>query len=470
MLALALVAGACQRTPVATTTTRKVAASPASAGSTKPSTTPEASATPRKLVLVPPPDGVALQGLVTVDAGYILSNNSSSIVANNSAGVLTLGGAIVSDHGSGIVGNNGGTLISDHGGGLTGKVKWGLLADPETPLGTQLPVAGIAIQVVSMADGQPLAIMRDDTGNPVLTVASDAQGRYMAYVPKDFKGNVRVEARVPGSNDPRLQLERVTAPALPGDRSIDEETAQTSRYLRNAFTNHLRQWITTTDISATVTFYATTWKVPAFLRTQVSELIQGLNDAAVAAGVPKASQADQAALAKRLSDIMLSGIDLDAVQVDPSFSTKGSDTLAEGAVAGMRAVLISVREHATTKLREDPTFLDHQPYVIAANAKLPPEQAYHLIAPGDLGNFIVEEFLVRGDATPGGTLDQVRDVLASVGAQTDAATGADQGRRVITATKSLGARVGLAMAADEDGVRTRALALLDAYAKTGKIP
>jgi hypothetical protein len=496
MLAIAvlLAASACQRTAVPSV--RKPAASAPIAASA--SATPKAdraattAASPmatEPVRLVPPPASTLLQGVVTVDAGYLIANNGGSIIASGGAGVVVVGpylisdasggftsSGLVSDHGAGLVSNNGGGLMTEGtSASLIGKAKYagalgsrpfGLLEATDVPLGTQLPAAGMEIEVESLADGKKLGILQTEDGTPVETIQSDDQGRYNAYVPTGLESNVRVVARLPKraeSPSLQLELETITAPRRAEQKPLDDETAQGARYMRVSAEGLIRRMISNEDVSASIEFYATTWKVPAALRAQVADLFTMLHDAAVKARVPSAAAAQQDELAKRLVDVMLSSFDLEDVMLDPKLNSDVQEGEPEPALAAFVAVLRAMREGATLQLQADATHFDKQPYLIDANQNRPSGQAYRIRRPADLGAFVVDEYFAKDSA--GRAQSSIRNVLLSVNADTDPKTGFDQARRMVNAAKGLGARVALAMASDEQGSRTRLLQLIEDFGK-----
>src|SRR5690606_12784624 len=123
----------------------------------------------------------ALGSAYAVADAALIANNAGNIVSDNGAG-------IVSDNGAGLIANVGGGLtgkvkiVSDNGAGIVGKVKWGLLQAGGPTLGTEMPIAGMLLAVVSLADGKPIPVGQAPDGTPVYVVHSDARGRYELYL------------------------------------------------------------------------------------------------------------------------------------------------------------------------------------------------------------------------------------------------------------------------------------------------
>jgi hypothetical protein len=93
-------------------------------------------------------------------------------------------------------------------------------------------------------------------------------------------------------------------------------------------------------------------------------------------------------VAQRVTDVLLSYIDFDTMEVDPAAIKRKGDK--QPAVPGMVALLKKCRTSATAKMTEVPTYFEKQPYILnAKNAK-----GFVVRKPADVGDFIVQEFLL----------------------------------------------------------------------------
>jgi hypothetical protein len=352
----------------------------------------------RKPVLPAGPT-VRLTGKVELDAHYIIANNAGSLIANNGGSAIVLkGGTLISDNGLGLISDNGLGLISDNGLGLISNNGAGYRTlSTDVAVGTVLPVKGMAVIPVSMRSGEIV-------GKPVFT---DAQGGYVLEVPESLKGNLRLVARVPVTkqDDPIAQDSRMQYNLVVGARAatkastLDEDTALTTKYLRACFASRIREAMVTDDVAASTEALLRALEAPELLLNALKGAIGDLNAAGKAINVKALSAAEVDRIAQRATDVLLSHLDLDTLEVDPATLNREflEGSLKELALPGMTEVLKQVRTGAKGKMTADARHFDTHPLILKA------ARPYTIRRPSDLCDFLVEDFLL-------GTVDRFPEV------------------------------------------------------------
>jgi hypothetical protein len=360
----------------------------------KPSARPSAGAlvTPRPGASLKPtlPAGptMRVKGHVEIDAHYIVATNAGAIVANNGGSAIVLkGGTLISDNGLGLISDNGLGLISDNGLGLIANNGAGYRTlSTDLAVGTVLPVKGMAIIPFSMRTGEVV-------GKPVFT---DAQGGYELEVPESLKGNLRLAARVPVTKqddpiarDTRLQYNLVVETKAKTS-TLDEDTALATKYLRACFASRLREAMVTDDVAGSTEALLRALEAPELLLNALKGTIGELNAAGQAIGVKNLPEAEVDRIAQRVTDVLLSYIDLDTLEVDPAtLNREGFDgSVKERALPGMADVLKQVRNGARAKMTSIPLHFDTHPLILKA------AKPYQIRKPSDLCDFMVEDLLL----------------------------------------------------------------------------
>lgn len=392
-----------------------------------------------------PPDTLPLRGVVAIEASYVISNNGGSLVSNNGGNVLAVGNALVSDHGGGI--------ISDHGGGLIGKVKYRLAATVE--VGTLVPVAGMEVGVRSLSSGEALPVMRTADGSPVFTTTTDDTGAYLTYLPEAERGNVLVEAHVPGSQDPRLRYTTLTSSGKEHEQPVDEDSAALAVFIRHSARQRLVELLTARGPEGVGAIITEKWDVPDEVRETMRALFQELRDEAARAGIDQATPEAVEKVAEGAADAVLAQIDLAELQLDPAIfpAWKGP---REPALPALQATLARIRTLAAVKLRGNPRYFDNQPYLIEANQG---GQQFQILRAADLSAFIQDAYLASNSAE---SFNNTRRVYATIGDVVDPATGFDEVDRMEAAIDAVIQAFGVVLLGDVGGAKERAIARIRA--------
>jgi hypothetical protein len=417
------------------------------------SATPTATATVRPTPVPTPARPttpvVELHARLAVDAGYLVSKGLGAVVTNNGARVVLTGNALISDHGGGLISDHGGGIISDKGAGLVSNNAGNrrLLATP----GELLPAAGVQVHVRSLRTGQPLPLGVGPDGQPLYTTVSDGTGAVLAYIPQDEQGNVLVQAVVQGSQDARGRYDLVTSPKAPA--VVDEDTAQATAFLRVAFAGRVESLLVDDPAKALCELGSSDAYSPA-VQAVLQQTVRDLHDAASQAGVVAGPGAT--ALARAMSDAVLSAVDLGAIEVTPETYT-GWDK-REPAITAVVEVLRAVRDQATARLAGDPGYFKARPYIQEGNSCKP--GTYEILKAADLNAFIVQEYLA---SSTNGALTRMRSVIDDVDARHPGGLAEDQAIRMSAAANAVESALALAFVTDQDGARTAAMAILKAY-------
>jgi hypothetical protein len=360
--------------------------------------TPRASATPArpaastKPTLIEGPTTL-MTGKVEIDAHYIIANNAGAIIANGGGNVIALkGGTLISDNGLGLISDNGLGLISDNGLGLIANNGAGLVSNnagsfrllqtSNVPLGTMLPVKGMAVIPIAMRTGEIV-------GKPVFT---DGTGTYELAVPKAVMGSIRLVARVPVmtkddpfANDVRAQYNLVLETTAKG-AVIDEDTSVTSRYVRACFANRLKEIMKSTDPDKTSEDVVQALGFDAGLTSFLSATVKEVNTAAKTAGVDGLSAYQLDELAQRMTDVLISYVKFESLEIDPAkFDQVGPK---EFALVGMNAVIGKIRAAATAKMLLDPEHFNTLDFVKSA------KWTRTIKKPSDVCDFVVDNYLL----------------------------------------------------------------------------
>lgn len=417
VVVLAALAG-CQAGKLPSATVSPLASKPPTGlrASTQPSGTPSAavSAVPQGPRRLQRPVGAVrvLAGSVAIDVGYAAGVTGGRVVSNNGSTVFSLGSP---DLGSGLIGDGGGSaeLIASQDAALIGKLRGtsGLLggaeligkiryqlaqaAEPRPELGQILPSAGMAVRVLGLATGKFLPIGTDPDGKPVFEVLSDADGRFEVFLPAAEAGTVLVVARPPLSDDPRL-LYQLAASSGTVPEAVTEESSRATDFVKLGVARAMFRWVSGAP------------GLPKDAVTLSEAEVTAINAsrerlrAAGTAHTASLPEAERAALAVRLAEIALSGIDLAAIPVARQTAVGAYDGPEESAFSAFAAILGRYREQTTAAMRaiaaqgQDPfAVLSSRPYFTRANVGR--SVPYSLRKPMDYVDFVVERFIATDD-------------------------------------------------------------------------
>lgn len=369
-----------------------------------------------------------LAGVVRIDAAYAIQAGEARLIANNGGtaigapGLALLEGAgnLIANNGGGLVGNNGGTLISDHGAMLVGKSKRALLqAAPTAAPGAVLPAGGLVVAVMSLRSGRFVPIGQDGSGQPVYAILTNAQGGFEVYPPADA-GPLLVVARFPleasagaAQADPRLAYDLIQGEATdapPADLVLDEDTSQVTRYVRVACAGTLEKFVLTDDVEATVQNIAK--DAAPGLKEPLTTLVRELRQASGEAGLDKAGPAVTAAVAQRMTDVLLSYMGIDSVTLSPINWPEWTGP-EEPAIPALIDIMRRLREGTTKRLATEPGFFDAMDEVVEANALLSTDAPRWTIRKAaDLNDFVVRAIVV-----PDRGAQRTEKVFAAVGVE-----------------------------------------------------
>jgi hypothetical protein len=461
------------------------------------------------LLAKPSTPSVTLAGRVLVDASYVVSSGTGSLISNNGSAVLAAGptrfagGGLISDKGSGLVANNAGNvidaegngLISEHGSGVISEHGGGLISDkgsgviaqsatsltgakrgyalfeasiaspaqmPKAVYGTQVPAAGMQIGVLSLATRQRLPVGVDSAGNPVFSVYTNLKGGYEIYLPTAEQGNVLIVTNVPATNDLRQHYDLITATGSTASAIVDEDTALVTRYVRAAFVTRLAHlFVDDPNVAICAVISADTY--PAPLVAAMTTLVRQIHAAALKAGVHGDAVTDAAvrALATRCADATLARLDLSTFKLEKSTSPYWGEhnplEVTEPFTEAMVKVMKAVREKSTARLAIDPGFFEKEPYFSTAVACKP--GAYSIKKPSDVNAFIVDEFLSENSAD---AIEWSRVILRSLDVGADE-SGIAYDRRLSVASNAVAGGFSIAFVTNQNGVQDLVLQLISAF-------
>lgn len=403
-----------------------------------------------------------LSGTVAVDAGYLaaagllaapagggLRVRAGSLISNN-------GGALVANNGATIVAEDGASLISDRGAAVAQVPRaFGLLAEGGS--GGLSPVAGLMVAAVSLRSGEAL-------GQAAFT---DAAGAFTLEVPRGLEENVVVIAAVPATSpedpvlrDPRLQFAVVTSPARPA-AVIDEDATTAARYLRRCLVRRFDLLLDVEDLETFEPFLEETMTLPAARVAPLLVLIRDFHREARALGAAGWSADARLALGQRVTDAAIRGIDLGALELGPM---SASDWVGppEPAVPAMVGTLRSIRSRVAEVLAADPSAFASKPYL----ADLPDPatgRPFEVKRPSDLGDFLVNAYLVHNDPDAFRKLDRV---LLDLGFEPGPLGMSPERHRLRAASDAVVGALGEAYVKDVNGMRAAILEAIRASVPT----
>ncbi|MDB5097272.1 MAG: hypothetical protein JWM80_1693 [Cyanobacteria bacterium RYN_339] len=424
---------------------KTTAVTPAPAPAKPKATTAVAGATPgptgtpaAPIFLQRPANTTSLSGKVQIDASYIIANHAASLVSNNGSQVLAAGDGIISEHGAGLVSNHGGgvlatasgNIIANNAGALVGKSKYSLAEDTAPAYGTQLPAAAMRVRVFDLSTGKAVPLGADADGKPVEAVYTNLQGGFEVFLPKDLAGNVRLEVGVAESADPRLTYHVITQPAAT-ERTVDEDTATATRYMRQVFRDKFANLIGGFDkfgagqlndqqlVDLLLTSNTMAPAAQALLRTFILDLLQEVR------ANPQIQKADYSPLGLELGDALLAqGGDFDGIDLIPAFYSGQSqidainaDPLHPKRVMEAFLGVCADERKAVTALGKDKTpdqvaaLFAVKPYLAAANkyhARLHPQDPapfYVIRKPSDFADFLAAEYFTMVDQQAYGCIE-----------------------------------------------------------------
>lgn len=342
-------------------------------------------------------------------SGRLLSDQGGMLVSDAGGNVVVPGGAgLAPDLGDGTL-LAGGALISDAAGSLLGNNSAGLVANgaatasfalaqggPEA--GTELPVAGMLVSVVSLADRRYLPLGLDAAGNPVYAVYSNVAGEFEVHVPDDAPTNLLVVASAAGERDRRLSLNVVVSDRA-NAAQVDELGRLVTRYVRRAFTGKLAAMLRDPEFAKTLTLVEPSLTDRS--RGELTAFIDRIAGLARAAGLP--ADADDARLnraAQRLVDLVLADLDLATLQIVPADVARWEGLPPQPVLAGYRKTLGDILAGAAAKLRAEPGFFTQDYLANVVNAPRNDSEGSQPIGdwsgairtPGDVGEFLLVEY------------------------------------------------------------------------------
>ena len=354
-------------------------------------------------------DVIAMGGADLDDGagGNVVVQGSAELISDNGLGLISDNGlGLISDNGLGIIANNGGGLISDNGLGILAN-NGGGLAGPAAALrllaapaagddAGGLLAAGMRVLLLDLRDGRPVPLGRDEAGEPVYAIYTDARGRYAVAPPPALRHNVVVVAQPPDRRDARLTLGRVTAPGVSGELAIDEAGALATAYFRTMMVAQITELVGR-DTGGSLFPARFSAQIPEAIRQRAETVAQELRLAYRAAGLPGKPEAERRRVVQAAADAMCAHVDLTAVEIDTAATSyKGPGGLAMPALADFFG---QAARGAAARLREDPAFFAARPYLAEANAAraaqgLPPTA---IERPSDVGAFLLREYFSRVD-------------------------------------------------------------------------
>ena len=425
---------------------------PAPGATAAPQASPTASLAPATL-LKPATPSRTLTGVVRIDAAYAVSASGASIITNNGATAVAAAGQLVSNNTGNLIANNGGALIANNGGALISDrgAGYALAQAPAAPLlGTILPAAGLLVSARALGTGAMVPLGVDAAGAPVAAVLTNAAGAFELYVPAGTERLV-FEVRFPGdaASDPRLAYDLLPANATDA-LVIDEDTAQVTRYVREACRGTIAKFILTDDVEKTVADIAD--DAAAGLVEPLTALVREFRGLSGEVGLDRASAADKERVAARMTDVILAHVDLESVKLTQAY---WPDWLGpeEPAIPALIDIMRRVREATTRTLTADAGFFERQAYLARANEELPEGQPpFAIRKPADLNHFLVQAFVI-----PNKHHTETEAVFESIALEKE------QSQRLYAAVNNYIGVIAMTLFTDSEGAKTQALDVLRAY-------
>ncbi len=413
---------------------------------------PAADSAPAAL-LKPATPSRTLAGVVRIDAAYAFATTGARIITNNGATAIQAAGQVLSNNTGNLIANNSGSLIANNSGSLVGNngSAYSLAELPAPPaLGTILPAAGLVLTARSLRTGEPVSLGVDAAGEPVTAVLTNSAGTFELYVPQAVERLV-FEARFPGeaASDRRLAYDLLPAGAG-ASLVIDEDTAQVTRYMREALRGTIAKFVLTDDVETTVADVVD--DAAEGLIAPLTALIREFRGVSGEVGLDRAPPAEVQRVATRMTDVLLAHLDLEAVKLTQAYwpDWKGPE---EPAIPALIDIMRRVREASTAKLTADAAFFERQPYLAAANAALPAGRPpFAIRKPADLNEFLVQALVI-----PNKHHDETEAIFTSIGVATY------QSERLYAAVNNYIGVMTLLLIADTEGAKTDALAVLRAF-------
>jgi hypothetical protein len=226
-------------------------------------------------------------------------------------------------------------------------------------------------------------------GKPVF---SDETGAYAVAVPESLKGSLRLVAKVPVSQqddplakDPRVAYNLVVK-ADAKDPVIDEDTAQVTKYLRSCFAARIREALISEDIAGTSATMLIALQLSPMLSNFLEGTLREINEAGKAAKVREMPPERQELLTQRVTDVLLSYVELDDLVYDPAVNLAGGEK--GPAIPFLVETMRKIRATATAKMRTNPNFFNELPRVKQARQKT------EIRKPADVSQFVVDEYVL----------------------------------------------------------------------------
>ncbi len=344
-------------------------------------------------------------GLLVSDAGgNVVAPGGAGLAPDLGDGTLLAGGALISDAAGGLISDAAGSLVGNNAGGLVANnagaavARFGLTQADRPAAGTELPVAGMLVSVVSLTDRSYLPLGQDAAGKPVYAVYSNVAGEFEVHVPDDAPANLLVVASAAGERDRRLSLNVVVTDRA-GAAQVDELGRLVTRYVRRAFTGRLAAMLRDPALAKTATVVEPSLTDRS--RGELLTFIDAIADLAREAGLP--ADADDARLfgaSQRIVDLLLADIDLATVRIDAADVSRWNGREPLPVLAGYRKSLGDILTGAAAKLRTDPAFFTQDFLANVVNAPRGDGEQGAPIGdwtgairtPGDVGEFLLVEY------------------------------------------------------------------------------
>ncbi|MDB5100816.1 MAG: hypothetical protein JWM80_5237, partial [Cyanobacteria bacterium RYN_339] len=390
---LTLALAACQVRPAVTPPGARASALPTSAASARPRVPVPAV----QLLAKPSTPSKALSGVVSLDAGYLITNDGGSLITNDGGSLITNdGGSIVAQGGGNIVAQGGGNIVAQGGGNVVAVARGAivgndgaslitndgasvlasgagnlivqdaaavlagdgshprlrLLAAPAAGL-AQLPAAGMWLRALSLKDGTALPLGVDPAGKPVYVVATDAKGAFTIYLPQEVAENVRIVASVPHAADARLTYSHVVAPQPATNLALDEGHALVSAFLRRTLEDRVQELLGGGDPVSAAAFEQAA-------PPDAKAVIKDLRQRAATQGFDKLPQTTRDRVVARIADQILATFGLTG-------DAQATNAVATGTLETAQAVVDEMATRVAAMSVADREALRSRPWAIVGN-------------------------------------------------------------------------------------------------------
>ena len=260
-----------------------------------------------------------------------------------------------------------------------------------------------------------------------------------------FTGPTHAATADPVRQDPRLRYTQlVTAEAEAP--VLDEDASVVTRYVRTSYLKRVRDALTSPDIEATAATLIETLHVHKLAQELFKTTLRRLNEASFDAGLPDKGDAAVEAASQRVTDVLLSYVDFDALEVDPKNVRLDGQGEVELAVPALQDVLRRLREGAAAKMRTDAAYFEQQAYIQGAS------KPTVIKRPSDFADFFVDEILLA-EADQGDLADQL---FADMG------LAPEQARRAHTMAVGLAMAIGQTLVTNSEAQAAMELAIREA--------